>query len=86
MLIKRYLLKKAKSRQAIKLKKVIENKSNGGVCMNTTTKRYCTVQESLEQSLKEMQLMRQGKLPKKTWKEYRAEKAKQREKEDGSLN
>lgn len=31
--------------------------------------RYCTVAESLEQSLKEMQLIREGKLPKKTWKE-----------------
>lgn len=33
------------------------------------TERYCTVTESLEQSLKEMQLMRQGKLPKKTIRE-----------------
>ena len=30
-------------------------------------KRYCTPSESLEQSLKEMKLMREGKLPKKTW-------------------
>jgi len=58
----------------------------GGVDMNNTTERYCTVTESLEQSLKEMQLMRQGKLPKKTWKEYRVEKSKQREKEGGNLN
>lgn len=33
--------------------------------------RYCTVAESLEQSLKEMQLIRQGKLPKKTWRQLR---------------
>ncbi|NRY59829.1 hypothetical protein [Clostridium beijerinckii] len=33
--------------------------------------RYCTVSESLEQSLKEMQLIRQGKLPKKTWRQLR---------------
>jgi len=58
----------------------------GGVSMNNTVERYCTVAESLEQSLKEMQLMRQGKLPKKTWREYREEKAKQREKEDRSLS
>ena len=30
---------------------------------------YCTVEESLEESLKEMQLMRQGKMPKRTWRE-----------------
>lgn len=30
------------------------------------TKRYCTVAESLEQSLKEMQLMREGGIPKKS--------------------
>ncbi|NSB17418.1 hypothetical protein [Clostridium beijerinckii] len=33
--------------------------------------RYCTVAESLEQSLKEMQLIREGKLPKKTWRQLR---------------
>jgi hypothetical protein len=35
--------------------------------------RYCTVAESLEQSLKEMKLMREGKLPKKTWRELMEE-------------
>ena len=35
--------------------------------------RYCTVAESLEQSLKEMQLMREGKIPKKTWRQLREE-------------
>lgn len=35
--------------------------------------RYCTVAESIEQSLKEVKLMIEGKIPKKTWKEYRVE-------------
>jgi len=35
--------------------------------------RYCTVAESLEESLKEMQLMRRGKLPKKSLKESKQE-------------
>lgn len=35
--------------------------------------RYCTVKESIEQSLKEVKLMREGKLPKKTWRECREE-------------
>lgn len=35
--------------------------------------RYCTVAESLEQSLKEMQLMREGKIPKKTWRQHMEE-------------
>ncbi|WP_206459464.1 hypothetical protein [Anaerovorax sp. IOR16] len=35
--------------------------------------RYCTVRESLIESCKEVKLMREGKLPKKTWKELRAE-------------
>lgn len=32
--------------------------------MDTVMERYCTVEESLEKSLKEMKLIRQGKLPK----------------------
>lgn len=38
---------------------------------DNSEERYCTVSESLEQSLKEMQLIRQGKLPKKTWRQLR---------------
>lgn len=34
--------------------------------------RYCPISESLEESLKEMKLMREGKLPKKTWDEMKA--------------
>ncbi|WP_157737954.1 hypothetical protein [Aneurinibacillus soli] len=32
--------------------------------------RYCTPAESLKQALKEMKLMREGKLPKKPWDEF----------------
>lgn len=35
--------------------------------MNTKTERYCPVTESLEESLKEMKAIREGKIPKKTW-------------------
>lgn len=36
-------------------------------------KRPCTPLESLAQSLKEMKLMRESKLPKKSWWELKAE-------------
>lgn len=36
-------------------------------------KRHCSPTKSLEESLKEMQLMRQGKMKKRTWKELREE-------------
>lgn len=54
----------------------------GGVNMNTIArltgkltkdkrnKRYCTVYESLEQSLKEVKLHREGKIHLDTWEEY----------------
>lgn len=32
-------------------------------------KRYCSVYESLEQSLKEVKLIKEGKIKPKTWKE-----------------
>lgn len=48
--------------------------------MEAIIKRPCTVLESLEESLKEMQLMRQGKLPKKSWKEFRKELQEERTK------
>jgi len=35
--------------------------------------RHCTPLESLEQSLKEIKLMREGKMPKKTWNELKEE-------------
>lgn len=51
----------------------------GGINMNAVTqltntkekapKRYCSVYESLEESLKEVKLHRQGKIKLKTWDE-----------------
>lgn len=35
--------------------------------MSKDCERYCTVQESLRESLKEMQLIRQGKMKRRTW-------------------
>lgn len=51
----------------------LQRLKNGGVVMNTV-ERYCTVSESLEESLKQMKQIRDGVLPKKTWREYREEK------------
>lgn len=51
----------------------------GGVNMDTVarltntkeklSKRYCSVYESLEESLKEVKLIKEGKIKPKTWKE-----------------
>lgn len=50
----------------------------GGVNMNAisssdtkdkTTQRYCTVYESLDESLKQVKSIKQGKIKAKTWKE-----------------
>jgi len=35
--------------------------------------RYCTPIESLDESLNQMKLIMQGKLPKKTWKQLKEE-------------
>lgn len=55
----------------------------GGINMGTVTRltntkdktpqRYCSVYESLKQSLKEMNLIRKGKLKAKTWDEFKKE-------------
>lgn len=54
----------------------------GGVNMNTiarftgkltkdkTSERYCSVYESLKESLKEVKLIREGKIQAKTWQEF----------------
>lgn len=41
--------------------------------METTTKNSSNATYSLEESLKEMQLIRSGRLKKKTWKELKEE-------------
>jgi hypothetical protein len=47
-----------------------------------SSQRYCTIKESkesLETSLQQMKLMREGKLPKKTWQEFQKELENHRE-------
>lgn len=41
--------------------------------MNTACERPCTPSESLVQSLKEMKLMRQGKMKKHSWDDLKKE-------------
>lgn len=45
------------------------------------TDRYCTIEESIVQSFKEVKMMREGKLPKKTWNDYLKEHDKENSKE-----
>ena len=33
--------------------------------------RICTISESIKQSCQEVRLMREGKIPKRTWKDFR---------------
>lgn len=35
-----------------------------------SNERYSTIKESIEESFKEIKLMQEGRLPKKTWKSY----------------
>jgi hypothetical protein len=41
--------------------------------MDTAIKRPCSPIQSLEQAFKEMILIRSGKLPKRTWSEFKRE-------------
>ncbi len=41
----------------------------GRLTKEKENKRYCTVYESLEQSLKEVKLIKDGKIKPKTWRE-----------------
>lgn len=43
--------------------------------------RYCTIQESIIESFKEVKLMQEGKLPKKSWKDFMDEHKKREENE-----
>lgn len=51
--------------------------------MSTVTldERYCTIQESIIESFKEVKLIREGKLPKKSWKDFMNEHKKREENE-----
>ncbi len=52
---------------------------SGKLTKEKTTKRYCSVYESLKESLKEVKLHRKGKIHLDTWDEYIAKKHKGKE-------
>jgi len=47
----------------------------------TLDERYCTIQESIIESFKEVKLIREGKLPKKSWKDFMNEHKEREENE-----
>ena len=51
----------------------------GKLTKDNATERYCSVYESLEESLKEVKLHREGKIHLDTWSEYLAKKHKDKE-------
>lgn len=52
---------------------------NGKLTKDKTSERYCSVYESLKESLKEVKLHRAGKIHLDTWDEYLAKKQKNKE-------
>ena len=60
----------------IKIKKEVDDMSTAAL-----DERYCTIQESIIKSFKEVKLMRDGKLPKKSWKDFMNEHKKREENE-----
>ena len=42
----------------------------GTAMLEKTEERYCTVQESIIDSFTEVKLMREGKLPKRSWDDF----------------
>jgi len=46
--------------------------------MDVAMKRPCSPNKSLEKSIKEMKLIRKGKLPKKTWNDLKTELEKEK--------
>lgn len=64
---KNYILKrKYDTSYKLKIKKAEIN-------INTVIERYCTVEESLVESLKQMKAIRKGELTVKTWDEFKKE-------------
>lgn len=51
----------------------------GKLTKEKTTERYCNVYESLEESLKEVKLIKQGKIKPKKWREMLKELNKDKE-------
>jgi hypothetical protein len=49
-----------------------------GKRMNALEKRPKTPSESLKESMKQMKLIQEGKLPKKTWQDYLKEQEKEK--------
>lgn len=62
MKIRRY------NREYIKIRKI-----NDGVVRMVDTNRYCSIEESIRESLKQMQLMKNGVIAKKSWKDFCSE-------------
>ena len=50
-----------------------QRKDKEVIDMKTMVERYCPITESLEESLKQMNLIRQGKLKGKSWNEFKKE-------------
>lgn len=61
-----------------------EEKKKGESNMNVTmnVERPCTIMESIIQSCKEVTLMREGKIPKRSWKEFKQQMQNEMEKGD----
>lgn len=60
---------------------IINTKEVDSMSTVTLEERYCTVQESIIESFKEVKLMREGKLPKKSWKDFMNEHKKREDDE-----
>lgn len=50
-------------------KKTDDKNIKGDDNMTPTLERYCTIENSIKESAKEVKLMRDGKLPKRNWRD-----------------
>lgn len=57
---------------------IVQKEGNVMGVQSLSNERYCTVRESIAESFKEIKLMQEGKLPKKTWKAYLEERENKR--------
>lgn len=46
-----------------------DTKDKGDGNMSPSIERYCTIEESIKESAKEVKLMREGKLQKRNWRD-----------------
>lgn len=58
----------------------IDHKGDEG--MDKVIERYCPITESLEESLKQMKMIRKGQLPRKSWDSFKKELKEERENEE----